>query len=220
MSGGESGDNGKGGAGDESCRRWVAPTKLRVAWWLWFVKGENLRVRRERVWEGLRYKGVSGWELQSKCKMFYQNFKRKIFYINLPSWFSWLKIFYFWLNILLQNKHSKMGKYFTLKQTECKMQSSTKNDVIIFHKKHKIIMFLKSISCCQKKKKKIQTKTYFCYFNIAFKTFGIVVFLVFGVINAKYLAFRTPDASTLLLGWLKFLIFFLNFLSLLNFWVG
>ena len=62
-------------------------------------------------------------------------------------------------------------------------------------------MFLKSINCCPKKKKeKLQTKTYFCYFNIAFKTFGIVVFLVFGVINAKYLAFRTLDASTLILG--------------------
>ena len=70
-----------------------------------------------------------------------------------------------------------------------------------------------------KKKKKSQTKTYFCYFNIAFRTFGIVVFLVFGVINAKYLAFRTPDASTLLLGLLKFLNFF-KFFSLLNFWVG
>ena len=51
-----------------------------------------------------------------------------------------------------------------------------------------------------KKKKKKQTKTYFCYFNIAFKTFGIVVFLIFGVINAKYLVFRKPDASTLILG--------------------
>ena len=79
------------------------------------------------------------------------------------------------------------------------MQSSTKKDLIIYHKKHKIIMFLKSISCCQKKKKS-QTKTYFCYFNIAFKTFGIVVFLIFGVINAKYLVFRKPDASTLILG--------------------
>ena len=27
-----------------------------------------------------------------------------------------------------------------------------------------------------------------------------VVFLVFGVLNTKYLAFRTPEASTLILG--------------------
>ena len=34
------------------------------------------------------------------------------------------------------------------------------------------------------------------------------MFLVFSVLNIKYLAFRTPDASTLLLGLLKFLNFF------------
>ena len=27
-----------------------------------------------------------------------------------------------------------------------------------------------------------------------------VVFLVFGILNTKYLAFRTPEASTLILG--------------------
>ena len=49
---------------------------------------------------------VSSKREESKCKMFYQNFKRKIFYTNLPR--------LIWLieNILLQNKHSKMGKYF------------------------------------------------------------------------------------------------------------
>ena len=45
-----------------------------------------------------------------------------------------------------------------------------------------------------------QTKNYFCYFNIAFNMSHTVVFLVFGVLNTKCLAFRTPDASILILG--------------------
>ena len=67
-------------------------------------------------------------------------------------------------------------------------------------KKYKIILFLKSINCCQKKFLFSQTKTYFCYFNITFEMSRIVMFLVFGVINTKYLPFRTPNASTLILG--------------------
>ena len=65
-------------------------------------------------------------------------------------------------------------------------------------KKHKIILFLQLL----KKKKKLfsQTKNYFCYFNITVNMSHIVVFLVLGVLNTKYLAFRTPDASTLILG--------------------
>ena len=68
-------------------------------------------------------------------------------------------------------------------------------------KKYKIILFLKSINCCN-----IyiyiysQTKTYFSYYNIAFKMSRTVVFLMFGVLNTKYLLFRTPNASTLILG--------------------
>ena len=42
---------------------------------------------------------------------------------------------------------------------------------------------------------------------------SIMVFLVFGVINAKNLVFRISNASILMLGCLKFLF-------LLNFWVG
>ena len=75
------------------------------------------------------------------------------------------------------------------------MQSFTNKN-----KKHKIILFLKSINCC-----KIyiyiyifsQTKTYLCY--IAFEMSHIIVFLVFGVLNTKYLPFRTPNASILIL---------------------
>ena len=65
-------------------------------------------------------------------------------------------------------------------------------------KKKKIILFLQLF----KKKKKLfsQTKNYFCYFNITVNMSHIVVFLVLGVLNTKYLAFRTPDASTLILG--------------------
>ena len=65
-------------------------------------------------------------------------------------------------------------------------------------KKHKIILFLQLL----KKKKNLfsQTKNYFCYFNITVNMSHIVVFLVLGVLNTKYLAFRTPDASTLILG--------------------
>ena len=51
-----------------------------------------------------------------------------------------------------------------------------------------------------KKKKKSQTKAYFCYFNIVFEIFHVVAFLVFGVINTTYLPFRTPNASTLIIG--------------------
>ena len=40
----------------------------------------------------------------------------------------------------------------------------------------------------------------------------IIVFFVFGVLNAKYLAFRTSDTSTLILGWQGFFYFlFRNF---------
>ena len=76
-------------------------------------------------------------------------------------------------------------------------------------KKYKIILFLKSINCCKKKKKKniyiyiyifSKTKNYFCYFNIVFEMSRVVVFLVFGVLNTKYLPFRTLYASTLILG--------------------
>ena len=67
-------------------------------------------------------------------------------------------------------------------------------------KKYKIILFLKSINCCQKKKKNLfsQTKTYFCY--IAFEMSHTIVFLIFGVLNTKYLPFKTPNTSTLILG--------------------
>ena len=37
-----------------------------------------------------------------------------------------------------------------------------------------------------------------------------IVFLVFDVLNTKYLAFKTPNASTLILGWLWFFIFYLK----------
>ena len=57
-----------------------------------------------------------------------------------------------------------------------------------------------SISCFKKKKKNSQTKTYCCYFNIAFEMFRTIVLLVFGVLNTKYLSFRIPDASILILG--------------------
>ena len=42
----------------------------------------------------------------------------------------------------------------------------------------------------------------------------IVVFLVFGVLNTKYLAFRTPYAGTLILGWPWFFIFCLGKLQI------
>ena len=76
------------------------------------------------------------------------------------------------------------------------MQSFTNKD----KKKYKIIVFLKSINCCQKKKNLFsQTKTYFCYFNIAFEMSRTTMFLIFGVLNTKYLPFRTLNASTLIL---------------------
>ena len=73
-------------------------------------------------------------------------------------------------------------------------------------KKYKIILFLKSINCCKKKNIYIyiyiylflQTKTYFCY--IAFEMSHTIVFLIFGVLNIKYLPFKTPNTSTLILG--------------------
>ena len=77
------------------------------------------------------------------------------------------------------------------------------------------------VSSAIEKKKKLfsQTKNYFCYFNITVNMSHIVVFLVLGVLNTKYLAFRTPDASTLILGWLGFFIFYFKVLFLLSFWV-
>ena len=46
----------------------------------------------------------------------------------------------------------------------------------------------------------LQTKTYFCYFNIIFEMSRRVIFFVFDILNTKYLAFKTPNASTLILG--------------------
>ena len=45
--------------------------------------------------------------------MFYQNFLSVKYFTQIYlGWFGWLKIFYFWLNILPQNKHWKIRKYF------------------------------------------------------------------------------------------------------------
>ena len=43
------------------------------------------------------------------------------------------------------------------------------------------------------------TKTYLCYFNIIFEMSPKVMFLVFGVLNTKYLLFRTFIVNTLIL---------------------
>ena len=56
-----------------------------------------------------------------------------------------------------------------------------------------------------------QTKTYFYYFNIAFEISRTVVFLIFGVLNTKYLPFRTPNASSLILALLRFYILYFIF---------
>ena len=65
----------------------------------------------------------------------------------------------------------------------------------------------------QKKKKNLfsQTKNYFFYFNITLEMSYTVVFLVFGVLNTIYSAFRILDTSTLILGWQGFLFFILKF---------
>ena len=64
--------------------------------------------------------------------------------------------------------------------------------------KHKVKLFLKSISYCQKKLFS-QTKNYFYYFNIAFEMSCTIVFLVFAVLNTKYLIFTIPNTSILIL---------------------
>ena len=65
--------------------------------------------------------------------------------------------------------------------------------------KHEIKLFLKSINYC-KKNLFSQTKNYFRYFIIAFEMFFTIMFLVFGVLNTKYLTSKTPNASILILG--------------------
>ena len=71
------------------------------------------------------------------------------------------------------------------------------------NKKYKIILFLKSINCCKYIYIYIyifsQTKTCFCYFNKSFEMSCIVVFLIFDFLNTKYLPFRIPNVSTLIL---------------------
>ena len=93
------------------------------------------------------------------------------------------------------------------------MQSSTNNDNIYIY----IYCFLRA----QLLQKNLfsQSKNYFFYINIAFEMSHTIVFLVFGILNTKYLAFRTPDATTLILGWLEFFIFYFKVLFLLSFWV-
>ena len=56
----------------------------------------------------------------------------------------------------------------------------------------------------------LQTKTYFCYFNIIFEMSRRVILFVFDILNTKYLAFKTPNVSTLILGWLGFFIFYVK----------
>ena len=77
------------------------------------------------------------------------------------------------------------------------MQTFANNDKK--KKKNKIILFFKSINY-YKKNLISQTKIYFCYFNIAFQMSRTIIFLVFGVLNTKYLPFRTLNTSTLMLG--------------------
>ena len=117
----------------------------------------NLRGRKHECYWA-RQERERERERENKCKIFYQNFKCKIFGRSLRlviqctrriaivthvqkwtrviigtapvhwstrhkphpkyftqiclGWFGWLKIFYFWPNILLQNKYCKMWKYF------------------------------------------------------------------------------------------------------------
>ena len=95
------------------------------------------------------------------------------------------------------------------------MQSFTNKD----KKKYEIILFLKRVNCC-KKYIFSQTKTYFCYINIVFEVSCKVVFLVFGILTIKYLPFRTPNASTLILGWLRLFIFYFVFVKFFSWVVG
>ena len=53
-----------------------------------------------------------GESLREMVKYFTKILSVKYFTQICLDWFSWLKIFYFWLNILLQNKHYKIKKYF------------------------------------------------------------------------------------------------------------
>ena len=56
------------------------------------------------------------------------------------------------------------------------------------------------MSTVAKKKLFSRIKTYFCYFNIAFKMSRTVVFLIFGVLHTKYLSFRIFIAGILIPG--------------------
>ena len=77
------------------------------------------------------------------------------------------------------------------------MQSFTNKDKKI---KNNIVSLEHQPLQKKKKKKKSLTKTYFCYFIITFEMSLKIMFLVFGVLNTKYLPFRTFNATTLILG--------------------
>ena len=83
---------------------------------------ENLRVRRYTSRERGRAKTERDWVVRKwkyrvrRCranvKCFTKILSVKYFTQICLGWFGWLKIFYFWPNILLQNKYCKMWKYF------------------------------------------------------------------------------------------------------------
>ena len=89
-----------------------------VALWVMSERVERWRKEELRKLREQKLIKCRVWERRRNCKMFYWLFKCKKFYHFCLWFFLWLKIFYIWLIILLQNKHCKIWKYFTSKQTE------------------------------------------------------------------------------------------------------
>ena len=97
-----------------------------------------------RAWES---QGYRDWEGAASVKYFTNISSVKHFTQICLGWFGWLKIFYFGLNILQQNKHCKMWKYFPkniLHQNKRSLNISS--HFILFYydlsiKKKKIVLF-------------------------------------------------------------------------------
>ena len=184
------------GAGDgwqqwKESRWWVVPNRVEL-WWVVLKRVEPVMGGREELmvdWvveRNMRKRKSErevvhrDWESSINVKYFTNISSVKYFTQIGLSWLGWLKIFFFWQNILLQNKHCKMWKYFTSKQTKRKRHHIFKTflnhvhkqwvskialKVVFLHKISKILKFCSTNQNCELLCSKLSASLDWCSSN-------------------------------------------------------
>ena len=129
---------------------------IRACWWwereiggdclarLWREKLRERKSVRGRERERERY-----WvKRERENAKFYRNFKFKKFCTNLPILIWLIENIYFWLDILLQNKHCKIWKYFS-------------KNILHWNKQSVRIPITIELVCSTEKKKTYETTSFF-----------------------------------------------------------